>query len=86
MSDDVVLMIVMWRTAFYAFPLDAAYAIMTEKPAITAGTSSVTAMNQRERTRSRYSRLATIKIFLSMTGHPRLDALGTDTLEEDLVK
>ena len=42
-------------------------------------------MNQRERTRSRYSRFATVNI-LSMAGHPCLDALGADTLEEDLVQ
>src|SRR5689334_22123662 len=59
---------------------------MIEKPAITAGMSSVAMMNHRVRTRSRYSRLATMKTFLSMAGHPRLDALGTDTFEEDLMK
>ena len=54
--------------------------------AINAGTASVITMNQRDRTRSRYSRLATMKIFLSMAGHPCLDARGADTLEEDLME
>jgi hypothetical protein len=42
-------------------------------------------MNQRERTRSRYSRFATVNS-LSMSGHPRLDALRADTLKEDLMQ
>ena len=47
---------------------------------------NVITTNQRDRTRSRYSRLATMKIFLSMARHPRLDARGADTLEEDLME
>src|SRR5215831_18536024 len=43
-------------------------------------------MNARVRTRSRYSRLATMRTFLSMARHPRLDARGADTLEEDLME
>src|SRR5262249_32161784 len=52
---------------------------------INAGTPSVLRMNQRERTRSRYSRFATVSS-LSMAGHPRLDARGADTLKEDLME
>src|SRR5438128_9131502 len=79
-------MIVMCRTAFVALPRDAAYAINSENPAITAGTSNVPTTNQRVRTRSRYSRFATMRIFLSMARHPGLDAFGTDTLDEDLME
>jgi len=52
---------------------------------MNTGTNSVITTNQRERTRSRYSRFATTQN-LSMTGHPRLDALGADTLDENLME
>src|ERR1700749_3734795 len=54
-------------------------------PDISAGTASVMTRNHRERTRSRYSRLATTKS-LPMAGHPLLDARGADALQEDLVQ
>src|SRR6185437_6828670 len=54
-------------------------------PAMITGTSSVTTMNQRERTRSRYSRFATTKN-LSMAGHPRFDAGHADALNEYLME
>ena len=57
----------------------------TRRPSAPARAASST-MNQRERTRSRYSRLATMKNFLSMAGHPRFDARGADALEEDLME
>jgi hypothetical protein len=50
-----------------------------------AGPSSVPMMNQRDRTRSRYSRLNTT-ISLPMSRHPLLDAARPDTLQEDLVQ
>ena len=40
----------------------------------------------RVRTRSRYSRFATMKIFLSMAAHPLFDAGHADALEEDLME
>src|SRR5438105_4125466 len=52
---------------------------------IRMGTNSVITTNQRERTRSRYSRFATTQN-LSMTGHPRSDALRADTLDENLME
>src|SRR5262245_28650164 len=81
----VASMIAMWRTL-----LDAPVrAISTEAPkiaVINAGTASVPMMNQRERTRSRNSRFATMKILLSMARHPRLDASSADALQEDLME
>ena len=52
---------------------------------ISTGMNSVMITNKRDRTRSRYSRFATTQN-LSMAGHSRLDALGADTLEEDLME
>src|SRR5258705_2498682 len=49
------------------------------------GPSSVPMMNQRERTRSRYSRLKTTNS-LPMTAHSLLDPARADALEEDLVQ
>src|SRR4029079_5387039 len=48
------------------------------------GITSVKIRNVRERTRSRYSRLATMRILLAMAGHPGLDAARADTLDDDL--
>src|SRR4051812_5979584 len=77
--------IAMWRTLADA-PLRVDARIDTAKIAvINAGIASVLMMNQRERTRSRYSRLATTKS-LPMAGHPCLDARRADTLEEDLMQ
>src|SRR5690349_5313666 len=53
---------------------------------ISAGMMSVTITNDFVRTRSRYSRFATTKTFLSIAAHPRLDALRTDALQEDLMQ
>src|SRR5690349_13724434 len=50
------------------------------------GITSVKIRNVRERTRSRYSRLATIRILLAMARHSGLDAARADTLDEDLVQ
>src|SRR6185437_10724152 len=67
-------------------PRVAMYAGTRMAPAIRTGTSSVATMKERERTRSRYSRLATIRILLAMAGHPRFDAGHADALDEDLVE
>src|SRR5262249_48286256 len=57
-------------------------------PEKIAGTRSVITMNQRDRTRSVYSRFATTNILarLPMAGHPCFDAGGADALEENLVQ
>src|SRR5437763_4655331 len=52
---------------------------------MNTGTNNVIITNHRERTRSRYSRLATTQN-LSMTGHPRLDAACADAFDENLMK
>jgi hypothetical protein len=49
------------------------------------GPKIVAKMNHFVLTRSRYSRLM-IAQSLAMSGHPHLDACGTDFLEEDLVQ
>src|SRR5438874_155351 len=53
---------------------------------MSTGTRSVITTNSRVRTRSRYSRLATMRIFLSMAGHPLLDAARAHAVDEDLVQ
>src|SRR5215217_237785 len=53
---------------------------------MSAGTSSVMTMNHLDRTRSRYSRLATTKILLTMARHPGFYAVRADALNEDLVQ
>src|SRR5689334_4206209 len=76
-------------TMFRDAVLDALRAVthngMRNAAVIRTGTNSVITMNQRDRTRSRYSRFATTQN-LSMARHPRLDALGADTLDENLMK
>src|SRR5512146_1889575 len=78
--------IVMWRTEFDAPLREATYIGKSVAAAIRTGTSRVTATNQRERTRSMYSRLVTMNIFLSMAGHPRFDATRADALQEDFME
>src|SRR5947207_1814572 len=53
---------------------------------MSTGTSKVIAMNHRDRTRSKYSRLATTKIFLSMTRHPGFYGARADALNEHLME
>src|SRR3954469_20284131 len=52
---------------------------------MSAGISNVMMTNHLERTRSMNSRLMTTNS-LSMAGHPLFDALGADTLNEDLMQ
>src|SRR5579885_2161928 len=59
---------------------------MSSTAAINTGTSSVMMRNDFDRTRSKYSRFATTIILLAMSGQPRFDAGGADTLEEDLMQ
>src|SRR3954468_22896318 len=53
---------------------------------MNTGMSSVNMRNVRDRTRSRYSRLATMRILLAMARHPRLDAACADSLKKNLVQ
>src|SRR5437762_3427751 len=52
---------------------------------MNTGPRKVATRNHFERTRSRYSRLKTTNI-LPMAGHPGLDTLGADPIEEDLLE
>src|SRR5689334_24757040 len=84
--EPVASMIVTWRMAVDAPLFAAIYSGNIVMPAMKTGINNVKARNVRERTRSRYSRLATMRIFLSMARHPRFDAARADALEEDLVQ
>src|SRR4029077_16010870 len=83
--DPVASSMTMFREEALAALRAVTHAGMRNIAVMNTGTNSVITTNQRERTRSRYSRFATTQN-LSMTGHPRLDALGADTLDENLMK
>src|SRR5512143_2826987 len=76
----------MWPSWLDTLPRAAIQIGKRKAPAMSTGTSSVIAMNHRERTRSRYSRLATTKILLSMARHPGFDAARADALYENLMQ
>src|SRR6185437_3359908 len=85
MPVPVASMTVMWRRLLEA-PRDAMYIGIASAATASAGTASVPRMNQRERTRSMYSRFATAINLLSMSGQPLFDASRADALQEDLMQ
>src|SRR5947208_413691 len=75
----------MWATSrdpSLRSPINRGAATMSSR---NTGPSSVPMMNQRERTRSRYSRLNTTSS-LPMSGHPLLHPVRAHTLEKDLMQ